>query len=102
MTQPPGKMGWAWVRLTREKSCALACVWHASERLVWNMKRESVLISGASSGIGLELAREFASFGHPLILTARAGSELQSIARELERSKGRHHVGVKPVNSRNP
>ena len=71
-------------KINQKKGCALACVWHASERLVWNMKRESVLISGASSGIGLELAREFASFGHPLILTARAGSELQSIARELE------------------
>jgi short-subunit dehydrogenase len=50
---------------------------------VESMKKENVLITGASSGIGLELARQFAQHGHPLILTARDESELRAIADEL-------------------
>lgn len=50
------------------------------------MEKETALITGASSGIGLELAREFAGHGHPLILVARVASELRSIAAEFERS----------------
>ena len=41
------------------------------------------LITGASSGIGLELARLFAEEGHPLVLVARDEQRLQGIAREL-------------------
>jgi len=58
------------------------------------MKKESVLITGASSGIGLELAREFARHGHSLILTARVESELQTIASELEQA---HRVPVRII-----
>ena len=47
------------------------------------MKKENVLITGASSGIGLELARQFAEHGHPLVLTAPGENELLAIAREL-------------------
>lgn len=50
--------------------------------------KESVLITGASSGIGLELAREFARNGHPMILTARVESELQGIADQLRANYG--------------
>lgn len=46
---------------------------------------ESVLITGASSGIGLELARQFAKHHHPLVLVARVESELRTIAAELSR-----------------
>lgn len=38
------------------------------------------LITGASSGIGLALAREFARRGHALVLTARREAELQALA----------------------
>lgn len=41
------------------------------------------LITGASSGIGLELARIFASHGHDLILTGRSGKKLEEIAVSL-------------------
>ncbi|HEY5811994.1 MAG TPA: SDR family oxidoreductase [Terrimicrobiaceae bacterium] len=44
---------------------------------------ETALITGASSGIGLHLARQFAQHGHPVILTAPVESELQSIAQEF-------------------
>ena len=46
---------------------------------------ESVLITGASSGIGLELARRFASDGSRLILVARNTSALEKLAGELRR-----------------
>ncbi|KAF1710062.1 dehydrogenase [Pseudoxanthomonas kalamensis DSM 18571] len=41
------------------------------------------LITGASSGIGMEIAREYASRGVPLILTARRLDRLQRLADEL-------------------
>ena len=47
------------------------------------MNNETVLITGASSGIGLELAKQFAQNGHPLIITARTESELQVLANDL-------------------
>ena len=44
---------------------------------------ETVLITGASSGIGLELARYFAADGCRLVLVARNTTALQSLADEL-------------------
>ena len=44
------------------------------------------LITGASGGIGLELARVFAARGHSLILTARSGGKLGKLKNELEKS----------------
>ena len=52
------------------------------------------LITGASSGIGLELAREFARHGHDLVLVAPVKEELEGIAREIETEFG---VGVTPI-----
>ncbi|HZP76849.1 MAG TPA: SDR family oxidoreductase [Pseudolabrys sp.] len=46
--------------------------------------RPITLITGASSGIGLELARVFARNGHELVLVARRGERLQALAHELE------------------
>jgi NAD(P)-dependent dehydrogenase (short-subunit alcohol dehydrogenase family) len=47
------------------------------------MNSETALITGASSGIGLHLAREFASHGHPLVLVAPVEEELQKISAEI-------------------
>lgn len=44
----------------------------------------TALITGASSGIGLELARIFAREGYGLVLTARDGRRLDQIANELK------------------
>ena len=52
------------------------------------MHNERTLITGASSGIGLELAREFARNGHPLLLTAPVESELQELAGHLQAGAG--------------
>lgn len=48
----------------------------------------SVLVTGASSGIGLELARLFARDGHRLILVARSEAALRSLAAKLESGHG--------------
>lgn len=58
------------------------------------MNSETTLITGASSGIGLHLAHEFASHGHPLVLVAPVESELAEIATDLE---AQHGVTVRTV-----
>lgn len=52
------------------------------------MSARTVLITGASSGIGLELARCFARAGHTLLLTGRDAAALDAIAEELRRAHG--------------
>lgn len=44
---------------------------------------EAALITGASSGIGLHLAREFARHGHPVVLVAPVQAELDAVAAEI-------------------
>ncbi len=48
----------------------------------------TVLITGASGGIGEELARLFAAHHHPLVLVARTEPKLQSLSGELARAHG--------------
>jgi short-subunit dehydrogenase len=50
------------------------------------MQGETVLITGASSGIGLELARCFAADGCRLVLLARNTEALESLAKELRQA----------------
>ena len=47
-----------------------------------------VVVTGASGGIGYELARLFARDGYPLLLTARSGDKLQAFAAELTAAHG--------------
>lgn len=48
-------------------------------------RREYALITGASSGIGYELARVFARNGFDLVLVARNREKLETVAKELTR-----------------
>ena len=49
----------------------------------------TVVVTGASSGIGAELARELARRGHHVTLVARRGERLEELARELGRADAR-------------
>ncbi|MDZ4739924.1 MAG: SDR family oxidoreductase [Alphaproteobacteria bacterium] len=51
--------------------------------LVGQRKMGWVLITGASAGIGAELAREFSSHAHDLVLVARSKDKLDALAGEL-------------------
>lgn len=50
--------------------------------------RKTALITGPSSGIGLELARIFARENHNLVLVARSADKLRQLASELEKAHG--------------
>jgi short-subunit dehydrogenase len=58
------------------------------------MSTETVLITGASSGIGLELAKCFAAEKSNLILTARNRDALEKLADELRRE---HSIKVEVI-----
>ena len=57
------------------------------------MKNKVVIITGASSGIGLALAKEFAKQGSKLVLAARSADKLEELEKEFN-SKGIETIGV--------
>src|SRR5579862_9579714 len=56
--------------------------------LIMNAPTLTALITGASGGIGYELAKLFAKDHHNLVLVARNGPRLEQIADELQRQFG--------------
>ena len=60
------------------------------------MKRDTVVITGASSGIGEELAKNFAQGGYDLVLVARSENTLKALARRLK-SETKVTVRVEPA-----
>jgi short-subunit dehydrogenase len=58
--------------------------------------RTTALITGGSTGIGLDLAREFASHGHDLVVVARQRDRLDQAAGALE---GKYGVKVTAIPS---
>ena len=56
--------------------------------------RDAVVVIGASAGIGLAIAREFASLGHDVVLVARNAERLDGEAAAIQRDFG---IKVVPV-----
>ena len=52
------------------------------------LKDKVVLVTGASSGIGKEVAKRFAKEGALVILTARSLDKLKEVQKEIEKNNG--------------
>ncbi len=57
--------------------------------------RPGALVTGASSGIGYELAKLLAREGHDVALVARSGDQLEKIAADLEEDFGVHALVIR-------
>ena len=52
------------------------------------MKSKLILITGASSGIGAEMAKQFAQQGHTVLLLARNQQKLEEVTAEIKQHGG--------------
>jgi short-subunit dehydrogenase len=58
------------------------------------MAKKTALITGGSTGIGFELARQFAAHGDDLVLVARNADQLEAAAGKIE---GKYGVSVRSI-----
>ena len=56
------------------------------------MENKFALITGASSGIGLEISKVLAKKGHNLILVARSKQKLEKVCKELSYNLSLIHI----------
>lgn len=59
--------------------------------------RKTILITGASSGLGEEMARQFAVRGHDLALCARRADRLEALKAEIVAAHPGRRVEVRPL-----
>lgn len=52
------------------------------------MKNKTAVITGASSGLGVEFAKQLATRGYNLVLTARSEQKLKELAKDMEAHHG--------------
>ena len=51
---------------------------------MFNLKNQVAVITGASSGLGMQMARGFAKQGADLVILARRVKRLEELKKELE------------------
>ncbi|MBA4721817.1 MAG: SDR family oxidoreductase [Alcanivorax sp.] len=59
--------------------------------------RKTILITGASSGLGMGMARRFAAMGRDLALCARRLDKLEALKNELEQAHPTITVAIRPL-----
>ncbi len=59
--------------------------------------RKTILITGASSGLGAEMARQFAARGHDLALCARRTEKLEALREEIKTAHAERRVEVRAL-----
>ena len=64
------------------------------------LKNKTALITGASSGIGKEIAKKFADEGALVILTARHLDKLKLVQEEIEKNNGKSDSFVMDITNR--
>ena len=62
-----------------------------------DFNKKMVLVTGASSGIGLAMAKDFAERGASLILTARSEDKLKDLAAELDKDGTETHIFLEDI-----
>lgn len=62
-----------------------------------NKTIKTVMVTGASSGFGLETARRFAAKGHRVIVAARRKERLLDLKKELDKQFGEGNIYVMPL-----
>ncbi len=60
-------------------------------------KRKTVLITGASSGLGAEMARQLAALGHDLALCARRIEKLEALRSEIAAANPERRVEIRTL-----
>ena len=60
-------------------------------------KRKTILITGASSGLGAEMARQFAGLGHDLALCARRIEKLEALKTEIAAAHPDRRVEIRTL-----
>lgn len=65
-------------------SCSTFCLLHDLEILFAMLDSKSIILSGASRGIGLAIARYLLKGGHRLFLVARSEEPLEKLKEEFE------------------
>jgi len=61
------------------------------------MKRQTIVITGASSGLGYEMAKQFAEKGHSLALCARRIDRLEQLKQEILAIRPDTHIAIKAL-----
>jgi NAD(P)-dependent dehydrogenase (short-subunit alcohol dehydrogenase family) len=83
-TAPAKKAGFSFSHLALVVGGAMLFLRLMRGKQAVDFRGRTVLITGGSRGLGLEIARQLASEGANLVLVARSESELESAARELQ------------------
>jgi NAD(P)-dependent dehydrogenase (short-subunit alcohol dehydrogenase family) len=60
--------------------------------LDWQLANKTVIVTGASSGIGAETARMLGSAGASVVLAGRNRERLDAVARDVEAEGGKTHI----------